>query len=823
MINKILILSIFLLSAFYGNAQIHNVNPDKNGEPWIVGGLRVPSEEEINKVPLIKEISGKSRSKDLPAYLDNSTKQYFRPVFNQTNGSCAQASGIAYNFTYEINRERGTSANVPANQFPTHYTYNFLNGGSGQNGSWYVDGWNIVKADGCPTVAAYGGLAYGGDRRWYSGYDNYEADMNNRVKDYFAINVSTPEGLEILKHWMYDHLEGASDGSLVNFSAGINNTGYDMEGYKIVSWGHPVNHAMTFVGWDDNISYDFNNDGNITNDVDINNDGVVDMKDWERGALIMVNSWGTSWGNNGKAYVMYKLLAEPVENGGINANRVYGIHVKESQTPELIMKVKIAHSSRHLIKISAGVSQNTSDTEPEHELDFPLFSKQGGDFPMNGFNANPLEIALDISPLLSYVNSGENAKYFLKVVESDSSSAGSGQIYDFSIKDNAGNEYVCSSHNVAINNNSETLMSVVADADFDAPEITTESLPEGNAGGDYSYQLDASGGSAPYSWSVLQKYTEENLSETYPSVNTGQLTPSNDDDGYVGQTLDFDFPFYGELYNEVYVLTDGSILFEPGFSYLRTEDAIKANKMIAVFASDLMIYPANGDGIFYEGDANHATFRWKTALYGDENANIDVAVTLYPNGEIKFFYGNGITQDLSWASGVSNGKGSYLIPDISGSSDPSNTQLKMIPQAYPVGMFISSDGVFQGTCPNEENTWSLDFVVTDNNNISKIKTLNFTVGPAGSSIENLTSHFVNCYPNPTDGIINFSYSLEKPSSVDLSIYDITGRKLINAVNEFQSAGNRKIVKDLKLPEGIYFYKLHIGEKEYTGKIIVNPQ
>lgn len=817
--NKLLFFSVILLSAFFGNAQIQNVNPDKTGEPWIVGGLRIPSQKEINKIPVIK-MTEKSRSKDLPSSLDNSTKTYFRPVFNQTDGCCAQASGIAYNFTYEINRERGTSANVSSNQFPTHYTYNFLNGGSGQNGSWYTDGWDIIKADGCPTVSAYGGLASGGATRWYGGYANYEADMNNRVKDYFAIDVSTPEGLETLKHWMYDHLEGASDGSIVNFAAGVSDVFNMTSDNKIIEWGHTVNHAMTFVGWDDNVSYDFNNDGNITNDVDINNDGIVDMKDWEKGALIMVNSWGTYWGNSGKAYVMYKLLAEPAENGGILSGKVFGIHVKASQTPQLIMKVKISHTSREKIKISAGVSSNTSDTQPEQILNFPLFSKQGGDYPMNGSNSTPLEIALDVSSLLSYVNSGEEAKFFLKLTEDDISSAGSGQIYDFSVKDNLGNEFVCSQHNVAINDNSVTLMSVIASANFDTPEISTLNLPDGEANATYSYQMEANGGSAPYVWSISQKYTENAISETYPSVSSGQLTPSDDDDGYVEKTLDFNFPFYGELFNNVYISTDGSILFEPGFNYLRTEEAVIANKMIAVFASDLMIYPANGDGIFYEGDTNHATFRWKTSLYGNESANIDVAVTLYPDGEIKMYYGNGITSGLSWASGISNGSGSHTISSVSGVSDPSNFQLKMTSDPFPAGMFISSDGIFQGTCPNDENTWNIDFVVTDNNNISKIKTLSFKTGPGASSVEDINPDIVNCYPNPSSGAVTFAYHLDNTSNVNLSIYDLSGKQIINFVNTRQNSGDYKITRNLNVAKGFYFYKMKINNFETGGKLLI---
>lgn len=818
--KKILYLLIFLFTFLSVNSQIQNINPDKTGEPWIIGGLRIPSQDEINKIPIVK-ITEKSSSKDLPSSLDNSTKPYFRPVFNQTDGCCAQASGIAYNFTYEINRERGTSANVSDNQYPTHYTYNFLNGGSGANGSWYTDGWDIIEANGCPTVSAYGGLAYGGATRWYSGYANYEADMNNRVKDYFAIDVSTPEGLETLKHWMSDHLEGASDGSIVNFAAGISNAGYNIDGDKITSWGYPVNHAMTFVGWDDNVSYDYNGDGNITNDMDINNDGVVDMKDWEKGALIMVNSWGSYWGNDGKAYVMYKLLAEPVNNGGIHSNKVYGINVKDTQTPQLIMKVKLSHSSRGLIKISAGVSVNTSDTEPEYELNFPLFSKQGGDNPMNGSNSTPLETTIDITPLLSYVNSGDEAKFFLKVTEDDINSYGSGQIYDFSIKDNSGNEFICSSHNVNINNNSVTLMSVIATVNFDSPEILTSNLPDGEANTGYSYQMEANGGSPPYVWNISQHYTESAVSETYPNINSGQLTPTDNDDGYVEKTLDFNFPFYGEIFNKVYISTDGSILFEPGFNYLRTEESVIANRMIAVFASDLMIYPANGDGIFYEGNANYATFRWKTALYGDETANIDVAVTLYPNGDIKMFYGNGITNGLSWASGISNGSGSYTISSVSGSSDPSNFQLKMSSELYPVGMYVSSEGIFQGICPNEENTWNIDFIVTDNNNISKIKTLSFTTVQGASYIENIHNDIVRCYPNPSSGAVTFTFRPDKYSKVNLSIYDITGRLIETLYSEKPENETYSLIwNPVKISTGTYFYKLTSGNKIQSGKIII---
>ncbi len=817
--NKLLLITTYLFIGLAAIGQIKNVNPDKNGQPWIVGGLRVPTTEELNKIPVIKTYTKAVQA--LPSIFDNSTKQYFRPVFSQTGGSCSQASGIAYNFTYEMNRERGTSANIPANQYPTHYTYNFLNGGDEANGSFYGDGWGIIKANGCPTIETYGGLTHNFDpTHWMSGYSNYEEGMNNRIKDYFAIDVSTPEGLEILKYWMYDHLEGASDGSIVNFSAGINNEGYDNPyGDKILSWGYEVNHAMTFIGWDDNVEYDYNNDGSITNDVDINNDGVVDMKDWEKGALLMVNSWGDYWGNQGKAYVMYKLLAEPVENGGIHASKVFGIHVKSSQSPQLIMNVNIAHSLRSTITIYAGISTDTTDAEPEHTLKFPLFSKQGGYYPMGGDGVDtPIKIALDISPLLSYINSNEAAKFFLIVNEDDINSFGSGQIYDYSIKDNLDNIYTCSSNNIPINDNAETLMSIVTQIGFEKPEITTTSVPNGETGKEYSCQLNATGGTSPYNWIVSQKYNQNTISEAYPDINNEQLTPTDNDDGYAGKVLDFNFPFYGQLYNQIYISTDGSIVFKPEFNYIRTEDAISANKIIAVFASDLMLYNEDGDGIFYEGDTTYATFRWKTSLFENQSANIDVAVTIFPNGEIKFYYGDNISQGLSWASGISNGIGSCLISNISGISNPSNSSLKMIPQAFPAGLFISNNGIFQGTCPNMVNTWDIEFVVTGNNTISTTKTLSFSTVPA-VSINMTEKNKPVCYPNPFNKQISISYHINNQTKVNLSVYDIAGRQIATLVNTKQKTGDYNVIWKPDTALGVYFYILKTDKTTQSGKLV----
>ncbi len=824
--NKFIITGVLMLLSITIKLEaqnLKNVNPDPNGPPWLIGGVRVPSESELASIPLI-ELSHDDlhrRPNTLPTSLDNTTQPFFRSVIEQADGSCAQSSGIAYNFTYEINRERNTSASDPQNQFPSHYTYNFLNNGSGDNGSWYTDGWDIIKANGCPNLTTYGNaLDALGDQGWLSGYNKYESGMHNRIKTYFAIDVSTPDGLLTLKHWLYDHLENASTGSLVNFTAGISNIGYNITNNNIItSWGFIANHAMTFVGWDDNISYDYNGDGQITNNIDINNDGVVDMRDWEKGAMIMVNSWGDMWADNGKAYVMYKTLAESMSDGGIVGNRVFGIKVKNDQNPQLIMRVKMTHNNREMIKISAGVSTDVNSNTPEYTIDFPLFNRQGGPYPMKGnYDYTPIKFSLDISALLDYIDSGTNAKFFLIVNERDASNSESGNIIDYAIVDNNQQVYTCNQHNVSISNNTDTILGIIANIDFEAPEITTNSLPTCPAGGAYSYTMTAQNGNPDYEWSLIKNYNEQNISNTFPAITGNQISVNDNDDGFGSRQLDFDFPFYGELYNQLYVLTDGSIVFEPGFDYLRTEGAIKTHKMIGIFASDLKIFSGTGQGIFYEGDASHATFRWKTALFGNNTANIDVAVTLYPNGNIEFHYGDNITQGLQWASGISDGEQNYLILSQSGVNNPSNTAYSLQPEAFPVGMFISKDGIFQGTAPGIIDTWPLTFRVTDNNNISKTKTLTFET--TTSSIVENHSFDIRCYPNPATNYVVFDYNLNKNSNISIDIYDLQGKKITEIINKNQSKGKHQIIWHPHLPKGIYLYKVHIDSLVLSKQLII---
>ena len=290
---------------------------------------------------------------ELPYEVNNAETEFFRPIHDQgRDGSCAQGSGLGYTFTYEVNSRKGITSKQLENQYPIYYTWNYLNEGDGV-GTFSVDGWEIAKTGGIPlatytdnsiTSTVDGKKNY---KKWYSGYDLYYNAMHNRVDWHGSIAIDSPEKLEIVKRWFYDRGTGSKAGGILNFSAGNDRRrdtlpeGTEEAGKQIIKeWRHSSEHAMTFVGYNDSVRFDLNGDGLFTNDIDITQDGIVDMKDWEIGALIVANTYGEDWADGGYSYMMYRLLAvdQPSEGGIGNRHRIFAMAPKEKYSPKLTFK-----------------------------------------------------------------------------------------------------------------------------------------------------------------------------------------------------------------------------------------------------------------------------------------------------------------------------------------------------------------------------------------------------------------------------------------------------------------------------------------------------
>jgi hypothetical protein len=404
--------------------------------------------QQISEIPFFQPLA--KYTKDEVTYIDNSSSKFFPPIFNQKGNSCSQASGIRYMFTYHMNALRNIPSNSDNNIYSYHYTWNFLNQGTDM-GSWSFDGYDLVMCNGAANLTDFPDDHFQvNERTWMSGYEKYHKAMHNKIESYYKIKSDENDGLEKIKQVLIDQGNDSDVGGLLNFSG--KTTGWSMAtysgpsktGYKsiITRFGNGGDHAMVIAGFDDNVEFDLNGDGEIHND--------------EKGALIIVNSWGSGWGDNGRAYMPYKLLKLGFWNGGIgNGDKyVYGIRATE-HTPTVTAKVRISYSSRNDLWFILGVANNASAESQQRSRIPKVFNKQGGDYYMQGGPSDAhkvIEIGFDYTDLLNQYPDAK--KFFLTVKQSPVGTLGDGVIISFTIIDNRDGgepkEYESTQKNVSI-------------------------------------------------------------------------------------------------------------------------------------------------------------------------------------------------------------------------------------------------------------------------------------------------------------------------------------------------------------------------------------
>lgn len=99
---------------------------------------------------------------------------------------------------------------------------------------------------------------------------------------------------------------------------------------------------------------------------------------------------------------------------------------------------------------------------------------------------------------------------------------------------------------------------------------------------------------------------------------------------------------------------------------------------------------------------------------------------------------------------------------------------------------------------------------------------NFTGVPLSSrELEASSIPSFRIYPNPTQDILNVSYTLMQADVIRIGLYDINGRELLTKQQGRQSKGEYLETVDLgDLPTGVCFLKLEGGNYESTQKLII---
>ena len=319
----------------------------------------------------------------LPATVDNSTLKYFPPIRSQgALGSCAQFSAVYYTLTHMTAMARNWDAKNGGDsyRFSPKWTYNMVNGGV-DAGSWYTDAYAIAQKHGLATWAEF---PYDSNyRQWCTSGDVWQHAISFRANQTGKVaSLDTAAGLAQLKQFL-------TNGYVLNFATYVNSWQYKTIGNDpattaddalagqscaFLSYGSSGGHAMTIVGYNDAIW------------VDINGNGVVDSG--EKGALLIANSWGSTWNGNGMVWVAYDAL-RPVSTvaGGPTARNTEGIFwYKEAAwvtarpvyQPTLVAKFPLNAARRNQLAMSLGLSAATASQPSTYWYPSVVLSRAGG-------------------------------------------------------------------------------------------------------------------------------------------------------------------------------------------------------------------------------------------------------------------------------------------------------------------------------------------------------------------------------------------------------------------------------------------------------------
>ncbi len=374
----------------------------------------------------------------LVSSVDNSELPAFPPIRSQAGiGSCTSFATTYYQMTYTVAKSYGwnTKDNTnDSNKFSPKWTYNFINGGS-DGGSSFSNAYRVLSLNG---AALWSDFPYNGDNtnpinylQWPTQSSIYKNAMKYKVdkSGYIIINNSTNTPVTSPQDSDLNDIKTLlTDGYVLTIPTYINSwnekvvkddpatTGDNQfVGQKACSMmdGSNGSHAMTVVGYNDNIW------------VDINNNNQVDSG--EKGAFKIANSWGTTYGNNGYMWVCYDALntVSAVSGAPAGVNRApifttaYWITVKQSYNPKFIAEFTLNHAYRDEISTYLGYS-NSKDTNPALIWrPCALGDNTGGNYAFNG-TTTPCDgtFALDFTDIYSANYSNTDGYFYLSVRDS---------------------------------------------------------------------------------------------------------------------------------------------------------------------------------------------------------------------------------------------------------------------------------------------------------------------------------------------------------------------------------------------------------------------
>lgn len=303
----------------------------------------------------------------LASAVDVSQSTTFPPIGNQGSSESCVAWSLAY---YQLTNNncvargltaRNGSSMVSENVMSPRWVYNHIN--SGRNvATYYDEACASIASFGCASWADFSGsTTISNCTDWSTNKAVWQSAMLNRPSqvlwDYIDTDNAVINDVKII-----DLKEILANGYVVTFPTYVNSFVYTRSttnsewAVRYMSNTQNGGHAMTVVGYDDNLWVDVNENGKHDNG--------------ETGAFKVANSWGTDVNNysNGFVWVPYDALNDVSKVSGVTTNRepvfssYYFLKPRTEYIPLLVAEVELTTARRSQISVELGISTATEST-----------------------------------------------------------------------------------------------------------------------------------------------------------------------------------------------------------------------------------------------------------------------------------------------------------------------------------------------------------------------------------------------------------------------------------------------------------------------------
>jgi hypothetical protein len=286
-----------------------------------------------------------------------------------------------------------------------------------------------------------------------------------------------------------------------------------------------------------------------------------------------------------------------------------------------------------------------------------------------------------------------------------------------------------------------------------------------------------------------------------------------DDDDHVDVTLPFSFVFFGRTYDSLTISSNGWIAFIPCridyFWNFSIPMAMGPAAMVAAFWDDLEVIGTDSIRVYtrYESEAGRFIVEWSRALNGfDEATEETFEIILYDPLLYPTPTGDGVI-DVQYLE----------IADIDATKNYSTVGIESHDQNEGL-QYLFNNQYAPGAAPLE-NGRVIRFTTTPPANY---------VGPLETDATPLPDgfHLFPAYPNPFNPRTTFRFQLPAAGRIQLTLYDLLGREVLQLVDSKYPAGLHHYTWDgsdrygQPVASGTYFLRLRYGEQYRVQKILL---